>query len=129
MDVTAGIRRWWTGGREARAYRALAPGERETLARDAGVPVRTLDRVAARGEVAGPALDGLLQAVGLDPQALARSRAAVLRDMLVVCSDCAATPRCRRSLDRGTARRDYPDNCPNAHAVNALVALPPGGSP
>ena len=120
MGLAATIRQWGSNWTRADELDALGPDQREALARDIGVPEDVLIRLVARGPQAGAELPRLMQALSLDPEEIRHERAALMRDMSVTCSECAAVARCRRDLDRGQASLTYRGYCPNAETLREL---------
>lgn len=112
----------WRSGREAgHELTSLDPDGLGALARDVGLSTDQLTRLLARGAGGGEELQRLLQAAGLVPERIRRTRPDVMRDMSIVCSGCQVARRCRRDLDRGWAPlvQRY---CPNAETIRALQA-------
>ncbi|MBD2749629.1 hypothetical protein IC232_23405 [Microvirga sp. BT688] len=120
MGLAATIRQWRSILAQAHEFDALGPDQREALARDIGVPEDVVVRLVARGAKAGAELPRLMQALSLDPEGIRHWRAALMRDMSVSCSECAAVARCRRDLDRGQASLTYRGYCPNAETLREL---------
>jgi hypothetical protein len=120
MRLVATIRQWQSIWARSHELEALAPDQREALARDIGVPEDVLIRLGARGPQAGAELPRLMQALSLDLERIRRERAALVRDMSVTCSECAVSARCRRDLDRGQASLTYRGYCPNAETLREL---------
>ncbi|MBM6579830.1 hypothetical protein ILT44_06525 [Microvirga sp. BT689] len=120
MSLATAIRQWRSNRACAREFAALGPDEREALARDIGVPEDVVVRLVARGTQAGAELPRLMGVLALDPDRIMHERTALMRDMSVTCSECAAVARCRRDLDRGQASLTYHGYCPNAETVREL---------
>jgi hypothetical protein len=94
--------------------------QREELARDVGVSEPVLERLftSARGQE----LERLMYALSLDDRKIQlTNRGAIMRDMSIVCSECALVDRCQRELQDGSASRNYNEYCPNALTLNALL--------
>ena len=72
------------------------------------------------GPGAADELPHVLEVLGIDAAALARSQPAVLRDMERVCISCERKGQCNNDIAIGVAARDYEDYCLNAQTVNAL---------
>lgn len=104
----------------ARAFDALGPEVRGTLARDLGLSTGMLGRVVSRGGSAGRELPRLLRSVGLQPGDVRQRNPAVTRDMQAVCSTCEEWRRCRRDLERNVAQSTFESYCPNAQTISAL---------
>jgi hypothetical protein len=119
MGVAA-LGRWWSDWNAARAYHALGSDLKESLARDAGIPLDMLSRIASRGKSAGQELPRLLRALDLQPGDVRQRHPDVVRDMQAVCSTCAVVRRCRRDLARQVSRATFQTYCPNAQTIAAL---------
>ncbi len=79
-----------------------------------------------RGPRAADELPRLLEVLGIDAAALARSEPAALRDMERVCISCERKAQCNNDLEIGVSARNYEDYCLNASTVNALKSIPNG---
>lgn len=97
----------------------LAPGEREVFARDLAADLAAL-RSLGRGRE-GDELHRMLEALGIDEQALARAAPGALRDLSVVCAHCHSTAECDRALDAGSAPEHFKSFCPNDFTLEALL--------
>lgn len=74
------------------------------------------------GEAEHPApFRRMIEAVGLDPTAVAHDHPEVMRSVVVACRLCGAVERCGRSLDQGTAGDECDAFCPHAPIFRALV--------
>ncbi|HZH52361.1 MAG TPA: hypothetical protein VEZ16_10835 [Microvirga sp.] len=120
MTLAAAIRQWAKGRAQAREFETLGKAEREALARDIGLSEEILAGLVASGPGAGAELPRLMEALSLDPDEIGRRYAAVMRDMSVVCSDCAAVSRCRSDRARGRAQAAFTGYCPNADTLQDL---------
>jgi hypothetical protein len=120
MGLVATMRQWRSNRTLAHELDALGPDQREALARDIGVPEDVVVRLVARGAQAGAELPRLMGVLALDPERIRHERAALMRDMSVTCSECAAVARCRRDLGRGQASLTYRGYCPNAETLREL---------
>ena len=92
------------------------------MATDLGLSESDLCDVLPRNTDNTPLMDGMLRARGLDPDAVRRSLTPLLRDLELSCTRCAATGRCRRELQAGTAAEHCHDFCPNADSIDDLLA-------
>jgi hypothetical protein len=120
MGLAATIRQWHSKWLQAHELNALDTEQRQTLARDIGIPEDVLSNLAALGPKAGSELPRLMEALCLDVARIRRGQAALMKDMQVTCSQCPATARCRRHLDQGHARLLYSLYCPNADTLREL---------
>lgn len=111
-----------------RAYNArqqelgrLSHDDLEIMASDLGMSPSDLCDVLPRGSDNTLLMDGMLQARGLDPDEVRRSLTPLLRDLELACTRCAATGRCRRELQAGTAAQHAHEFCPNADTIDDLL--------
>ena len=91
------------------------------MASDLGLSTSDLCDVLPRGSDNTLLMDRMLEARGLDPEEVHRSLTPLLRDLELTCTRCAATGRCRRELQAGTAAQHAHDFCPNADTVDNLL--------
>jgi hypothetical protein len=133
MGVIANLQRWWADQKDRSAFEDLGHEAQEALSRDIGLSLPVLERIVARGSRAGAELPRLLRALGLDPDALARSSPEAMRQMLATCSACSVAKECRRDLEHAVARLTYQVYCPNAQTISVLETSAwrgrDGGSP
>jgi len=90
------------------------------IAKDLGVSVNDLRGVAEKGPGAADVLQKLLLALSVDPNALAKSDPATMRDLQRVCVVCDRKGRCQEELAAGTAAEHFREFCPNAYTLDAL---------
>jgi hypothetical protein len=120
MGLAATIRQWRLNRVRTHEFDALEPDQREALARDIGVPEDVVARLVARGAQGGAELPRLMRTLSLDPERIRLEQPALMRDMSVTCSECAAVARCRQDLGRGQASLTYRGYCPNAETLREL---------
>lgn len=102
-----------------RELNTLDKSQREELARDVGVSESVFERLF--GTARNDELERLMYALELDIRTVALANpGSIMRDMSVVCSECALASRCQRELQAGSASRNYNHYCPNAWTLNAL---------
>jgi hypothetical protein len=89
------------------------------IAKDLGVAVSDLRGLAAKGPGAVDALQKMLLALSVDPQALAKADPAVMRDLQRICIVCSQKGRCRHELAEGTSAENFREFCPNAYTLEA----------
>jgi hypothetical protein len=90
------------------------------IAKDLGVSASELRELAAKGPDAADLLGKMLVALHVDPQALARTDPAVMRDLQRLCVVCNHKRRCQNEQTEGTAARNFRAFCPNAFTLDAL---------
>jgi hypothetical protein len=111
--------RRWRAAIKSRKLAALGP-ELESVANDLGLASSELRALAARGVGAAKEVACVLEALGIDPHALAERDPLVLRDLQRVCTLCEHKRKCNRDLHAGTIAQNYSDYCPNASTLQAL---------
>ena len=102
-----------------REFADLDPTVAGAIAADAGVSVRDIGDVIARGSGADRLMQRMISAFDLQDE-LEESASGVFRDAGVLCSRCSAKRRCRDELDAGTARNNAHLFCPNASTFKSL---------
>ncbi len=120
MPIAEAVRQWWRDQSFLRAFEALDRTTVSELARDNAVPEADFRRLAVSTRTESGSLRRLLQRTGIDPDALVRSQAGVMRDMTIVCAGCLMAHRCRRDLDRHEGPLPHGRYCPNADTIEAL---------
>jgi len=111
---------WLRHRRELNEIRQMDREDFERIAADLQVSPGDLDELVRHGAHAADELPDMLQALGIDEAALARSEPLVLRDMERVCAMCKDKPRCHRDLAAGIAAAHYEDYCLNAPTIDRL---------
>ena len=123
-SAVEGIAVRWRDHRNAmaaiREFANLDPAIAGEIAAEAGVSVRDLGEVVARGSGADRLMQRMIAAFGIGDEITA-SASGVLRDTAVLCSRCRAKRRCRDELDAGTARNNAHLFCPNAPTFESLT--------
>jgi hypothetical protein len=111
----------WLKRRQAHQHSldGLPNAEVQKIAHDMGLStadLRALDRLADQPLL----LPRLLEALHIDPEAVARSEPMVYRDLQRVCAMCDSKKRCARDLKEGTAAVHFEDYCPNTLTLKTL---------
>jgi hypothetical protein len=120
MAFLTSLRGWVQRQKDLLALDALGSEGRRDIAQDLNLSESTLCGLASRGHGASEELPKMLQALSLDPAELSLTHPAVLRDMVVVCSECDEKSRCRSDLTLRIAAAKYDEYCPNAQTIEAL---------
>lgn len=128
--------RWWHRVLGARADLAeldsCGPDQTERMAKDLGISSAELRQLASYRADESDLLRQRMTKLGLDPEELARSDPATLRDLQRLCTMCTSRGRCARDLKRNAAdphwqawreNRDWREYCPNAATLNLLNTL------
>jgi hypothetical protein len=111
---------WLTHRRELNELRQLNTSEFERIATELRVSPGDLTEMVRQGPHAADELPRLLEILGIDEEALARTQPMVLRDMERVCSLCAHKGECDRDLAAGTSAEHYAGYCLNASTIETL---------
>lgn len=96
----------------------------ERMARDVGVSVSELRRLASLGPESADLLLRRMKALDLDPNEVSQATPEAFRDLQRTCSMCESHRRCARDLARDSAIPAWKDYCPNAATLVALNTLP-----
>jgi hypothetical protein len=96
-----------------------SPDDVQQIAHELGLSAGELRELAAKGPGAADLVHKMLLALNVDPDALAKSNAAVMRDLQRLCMNCSHKTQCRHELATGTAAH-FRDYCPNAYTLDAL---------
>lgn len=97
------------------------PDDVMQIAKDLGVTASELRALAAKGPGAADLLEKMLVALGVDPQSLAKTNPAVMRDLQRLCIVCSKKGRCEHQLADGTVAEHFHEFCPNAFTLDALL--------
>ncbi|HZQ13001.1 MAG TPA: hypothetical protein VFB31_09360 [Pseudolabrys sp.] len=103
-------------------FERCSPEQVGLMAKDLGISAQELRGMAGKGPGAADLLRKMLLALDVDPDALAKSDPAVMRDLQRLCVSCAHKSRCRREMANGTAAQHFHEFCPNAFTLDALFA-------
>lgn len=98
------------------------PDEVMQTARDLGVAANQMRELMNKGPGAADLLQKMLVALHVDPQEIAKTNPAVMRDLQRLCITCSNKKQCAHELARGTAAEHFHDYCPNAFTLDALFA-------
>jgi len=104
------------------AHGQCGPDEVRQTAKDLGVAATQLRTLMNKGPGAADLLQKLLLALHVDPQEIAKTDPAVLRDLQRLCIACANKKQCAHELAQGTAAENFRNYCPNAFTLDALFA-------
>jgi uncharacterized protein YjiS (DUF1127 family) len=97
-----------------------SPDEVNQIAKDIGVSSSQLQNVVAKGPGAADLLRKMLVALHVDPDVVAQSDLAVMRDLQRLCAACGHKGRCRHELAAGTAAEHFHEFCPNSYTLDSL---------
>jgi hypothetical protein len=122
------MRQWWRNwrGANSRASELICCGEYEVerMARDLGMPVSELRKVANHGPEAADLLVRRMVALNLDRNEVATTVPSTFQDLQRLCTLCESHRRCARDLERDPTDRAWEDYCPNVAMLKLLDALP-----
>lgn len=102
-----------------------SPEDISRIAKDLGVSTNELRNLAAKWPGAGDPVEKMLLSLRVDPQALASTQPAVMRDLKRLCVVCGEKNRCSHELKDGTAGEHFHEFCPNAFTLDALSKMEP----
>jgi len=97
---------------------------RQRMARDLGVSVPELHRLASLGPQSADLLLRRMAALDLDIKEVSEVAPQTLRELQRTCTLCEHHRRCLRDLTRDPAIPAWKDYCPNAVTLMALDKLP-----
>ena len=103
----------------------LSRADMQYLATDIGISESDFRALAPRLADHSGQMDQMMRAQGLDPEAVRTAFGGLVRDMELTCALCPNPAQCRRRLADGTAKERADEFCPNAGAMEALVADQP----
>jgi hypothetical protein len=105
------------------AFGQCSPEDVSQIAKDLGVSTNELRTLAAKQPGAGDLVEKMLLSLHVDPQALASTQPAVMRDLKRLCVMCGEKSRCTHELKDGTADGHFQEFCPNAFTLDALFKM------
>jgi len=100
---------------------AMSRGDLQFLATDLGISEADLMDIAPRIADHSELMDEMMEARGLDPDAVRHGFNALLRDMELSCARCGKVRTCRRELAAGTAGAHAHEFCVNAGTMDELA--------
>jgi hypothetical protein len=122
LDTIAGWVNKYRAAADARDALGLCNAEDvRQIANDLGLSVGELQAMSASNPHSADLLVKMLTALSVDPDFLARSDPATMRDLQRLCMSCGHKRRCAYELAAGTATKHYQSFCPNAFTLDALL--------
>jgi hypothetical protein len=119
---------WWRNwrGASSRLSELICCGEYEVerMARDLGMPVSELRKIADHGSEAADLLVRRMVVLNLDRNEVAATVPSTFQDLQRLCTLCESHRQCARDLARDPAGGAWEDYCPNAAMLRLLDALP-----
>lgn len=115
---------WLKHRRELKEMRDMDAANFGRIASDLRMSSADLEALVRQGPHAADELPKMLEALGIDREALARTEPLVLRDMERVCTLCNHKHQCDRELAAGTAGAHYEEFCNNAPTIDGLGPQP-----
>lgn len=113
---------WLKHRRELREMSEMDAANFNQIASELRMSPTDLESLVRQGPHAADELPKMLKALGIDQEALLRTKPHVLRDMERVCSLCNHKRQCDRDLADGTAASHYEEYCGNADTIDSLGA-------
>ena len=114
---------WLRARRDVSELREIDSGEFARIAHELGLSPDNLDAFVRKGPHAADELPQLLEALGIDRNAIARTQPLVLRDMERVCSLCAHKRQCDHDLAAGSSPQHYGEYCCNSQTIDGLEKM------
>ncbi|HZP70070.1 MAG TPA: hypothetical protein VFB29_09020 [Pseudolabrys sp.] len=90
------------------------------IAKDLGISVSELRAISAKGPHGADLLTKMLTELSVDPEDLAHTDPATMRDLERLCVSCGHKGRCAYEIAIGTAAEHFRSFCPNAFTLDAL---------
>ncbi len=120
------VAQWWSSwtGSDSADLRLCGDEGIKRIAEEAGMAPGELLRLARKGPGAADLLRPRMEAIGLDPNEVARTEPQTLHDMQRLCSMCSSHGRCARDLSHNPADPAWKNYCPNAGTLDALDRQP-----
>jgi hypothetical protein len=126
--IVNALRQWWQNWRGANSrltgFICCGDGEVERMARDLGLPVSELRRIAEYGPEAADLLMRRMAALDLDKNEIAAAEPHTLQDLQRHCTLCESHRQCARDLRRDPGDSAWEDYCPNVAMLKLLDSLP-----
>ena len=107
---------------QERELSALAVEDVTRIAHDLGLSESELHVAVEKGERPTVALHRLLDLLHLDRREIERREPEAYRDLVRVCMQCAHNAECRRGFERPDPLKAWPEHCPNASTLRALLS-------
>ena len=127
MPMINGIRQWWRSWSAASSslseLNCCGEIEVQRMARDLGMSVSELRKVADHGPEAADLLVRRMVVLNLDRNEVAATEPSTFQDLQRVCTLCESHRQCARDLARNPANGEWEDYCPNAATLKLLDAL------
>jgi len=129
-SVLSAFAQWWRRWAKSRSdlseLESCGPDQTERIAQDLGMPASELRLLVSHGPDEPELLRRRLATLHLDPDELAGSEPAMLRDLQRLCTMCRSRGRCARDFAQHAADpawQGWRDYCPNAATLNMLSTL------
>jgi hypothetical protein len=123
----AAFSRWWrdwmTRSSASAELRCCGEDELKRMARDAGMSVAELHKLASRSPHSADLLLRRLAELDLDRNEVARTEPRTFQDLQRVCTLCDARRKCARDFANHSTE-NWQSYCPNAATLLALNAQP-----
>ena len=127
-EMISGMRQWWRNWRRAHSnlseLMCCGEYEAERMARDLGLPLSELRRLAGYGPEAADLLAHRMAALNIDMRKVTTVVPRTFQDLQRTCTMCETRRQCARDLGRDPANQAWEDYCPNAAMLKMLTALP-----
>jgi hypothetical protein len=98
--------------------------EVERMARDLGMPVSELRKIADHGPEAADLLVRRMAVLNLDRDEIATTAPSTFQDLQRLCTLCESHRQCARDLEHDPADAAWEEYCPNVAMLKLLDSLP-----
>lgn len=124
-DFLGWLKEWQLNWSAARQLESCDPRELDRVLAEYALTLSDLRRARGCASEQAELLTGMMEALGIDRAAVARSWPVVVRDLQRVCMWCDHKGQCRRDLELGHVTQNAPTYCLNRSTLAALIASPP----
>jgi hypothetical protein len=126
--IISPIVQWWRKwrGTNSRVSELMCCGEYEVerMARDLGMPVSELRKIADHGPEAADLLVRRMAVLNLDRDEIATTAPSTFQDLQRLCTLCESHRQCARDLEHDPADAAWEEYCPNVAMLKLLDSLP-----
>jgi hypothetical protein len=114
------LKEWQLNWSAARQLEACDPREIDRILAEYALTLSDLRRARGCASQQAALLAEMMEALGIDREAVAKSWPVVMRDLQRVCMWCDHKGQCRRDLDLGHVEGSAPGYCANRSTLEAL---------
>lgn len=114
------LKEWQLNWSAARQLEVCDPREIDRILAEYAITLSDLRRARGCASQQAELLAEMMEALGIDREAVAKSWPVVMRDLQRVCMWCDHKGQCRRDLDLGHVADSAPGYCANRSTLEAL---------